>query len=187
VKTLMMIGIALATVGAGPGGHGKASTSPNRSLAQTPGDTVVVKMVDKSPSSFAFVPAHVTVHSGDVLEFVQTATTPHDVVFTKVPAGVNLGSRKVGPFLTQPGQTYDLVIDETFKPGHYDFVCLPHQALGMKGSLDVGADASNHSNQLEARAREAAADASSGNPRFTATHVGHLGASLIRLKMAPWR
>lgn len=147
MRALMMIGIALATMGAGTGGHAKAPRTPNRPLRQSAGDTVVVKMVDKSPSSFAFEPAHVTVHPGDVLRFVQTVATPHDVVFTKVPSGVNLGSEKVGPFLTQPGQTYDLVIDETFKPGHYDFVCLPHQALGMKGVLEVEGEPSTQTNQ----------------------------------------
>ncbi|MEJ2216569.1 MAG: plastocyanin/azurin family copper-binding protein [Gemmatimonadota bacterium] len=139
MRTVMMVTVALATMGAGRGSRATVPVGPDHSWTQSGGDTVVVKMVDKSPSSFAFEPAHVTVHSGDVLEFVQTATTPHDVVFTKVPSGVDLGSRKVGPFLTQPGQTYDLTINDAFKPGHYDFVCLPHQALGMKGALDVEA------------------------------------------------
>jgi len=143
---LMMVMIALAGMGAGPAGSAKVAAAPKQA-ARSGRDTVVVKMVDKGPSSFAFEPAHVTVHPGDVLEFVQTAATPHDVAFTKVPSGVNLGARKVGPFLTQPKQTYDLAIDDAFKPGHYDFVCLPHMALGMKGTLDVVAGASTHINR----------------------------------------
>lgn len=100
-------------------------------------DTVVVKMVNKNASSYAFEPANVTLHPGDVLEFQQTGAVPHDVAFTKTPAGAKISSIKVGPFLTAKGQTYDLVIDGRFPPGHYAYDCLPHAALGMKGTFDV--------------------------------------------------
>lgn len=145
MRALMIVGFALATAAAGPGGRSVTTPVTAWGLRGRSGvDTVVVKMVDKGPSSFAFEPAHVTVHQGDVLRFVQTVSTPHDVAFTKLPAKVDLGARKVGPFLTQPGQTYDLTIDDAFRPGHYDFVCLPHMAMGMKGTLDVEAGASTH-------------------------------------------
>lgn len=148
MKTLMSFGFALAVGAVVPGGRwaqqpAAAGTPQGRSAV----DTVVVKMVDKGPSSFAFEPARITVHPGDVVRFVQTATTPHDVAFTKLPAKVDLGARKVGPFLTQPGQTYDLAIDDAFRPGHYDFVCLPHMAMGMKGTLDVEAGSSTDTNR----------------------------------------
>jgi plastocyanin len=42
-----------------------------------------------------------------------------------------------GPYVTQKGQTYELRIDEHFPPGRYEFVCQPHQAFGMKGTLVV--------------------------------------------------
>lgn len=104
-------------------------------------DTVVVRMVNKSTTQFAFEPKTVTVHQGDVLEFVQTGNVPHDVSFTKAPSGAKISSIMVGPMLTATGQTYDLVIDARFPVGHYDYNCLPHLALGMKGSFEVVAAA----------------------------------------------
>lgn len=131
----MVVVLALAVVGV-----------PQAARAQQGArDTVVVKLVDKSASSFAFEPSHLTVHPGEVVRFVQTAAIPHNVAFTKVPGKAKLGARKSGPFLTRPGQTYDLAIDSGFVPGHYDFVCLPHMALGMTGTLDVKAGASTQS------------------------------------------
>lgn len=104
-------------------------------------DTVVVKMVNKSAMAFAFAPENVTVHRGDVLEFVQTGSIPHDVVFTKAPAGAKIGSLKVGPMLVARGQTYSITIDGRFPPGRYAYECLPHAALGMKGTFEVAAPA----------------------------------------------
>lgn len=38
---------------------------------------------------------------------------------------------------TAKGQTYDVVIDARFTDGKYDFVCDPHEALGMHGILTI--------------------------------------------------
>lgn len=135
MRMMMLAMIAAGATGSAWGGVGAGLlVSPAR---QAGPDTVVVKLVDKGPSSFAFEPAHVTAHAGDVIRFVQTVKTPHDVAFMKVPPHTNLGARTNGPFLTQPGETYDVTIDSAFKPGQYEFVCLPHMALGMRGTLQV--------------------------------------------------
>lgn len=125
---------------------GPTVAAPPASAWQPPAsDTIVVKMVNKSATQFAFEPASVTVHPGDVLQFLQTGSVPHDVQLTKAPSGAKIGSLKIGPMLTSKGQTYDLAIDGRFPPGHYAYDCLPHFALGMKGSFDVVATASNPS------------------------------------------
>lgn len=101
------------------------------------GKLVVVKMVDVSATEYHFEPAAVTVGAGDTLRFTQTGAMPHNVDFKAAPAVAALGAAKTGPFLTKPGQTYDLVIDGRFPAGGYQFACTPHEALGMKGTLTV--------------------------------------------------
>lgn len=98
---------------------------------------VVVKAADVSATEFKWVPADITANPGDTVRFEQTTTTPHNVEFKETPAGVDLGSAKMGPFLVAASDHYDLVIDTRFKPGAYTFVCTPHESMGMKGSLTV--------------------------------------------------
>lgn len=102
-----------------------------------PPPTHVVRMVEVSPADFAFEPARITVRPGDVIRFTQAGALPHNVELRGSPDGVELGDARMGPFLTAKGQSYDLVIDERFAPGEYEFVCTPHVAMGMKGTIVV--------------------------------------------------
>lgn len=113
---------------------------PALAAAQAPGAkgrTVVVKMIDKSATEYVFEPANVTVRPGDVIQFVQTGSMPHNVDFKAVPAGVELGDRKTGPFLSTANETYEITIDKRFTKGSYSYVCTPHEAMGMKGVITV--------------------------------------------------
>ncbi|HEX4936567.1 MAG TPA: plastocyanin/azurin family copper-binding protein [Gemmatimonadaceae bacterium] len=105
----------------------------------TPPKTVVVKMIDKSATEFAFEPSAVSVKAGDVVQFLQTGATPHNIEFRETPAGVDLGTQKASPYLTTPNQKYEIAIDRKFAKGTYRFTCLPHEALGMNGQLTVTA------------------------------------------------
>jgi len=98
---------------------------------------VVVKAIDVSPTEFKFEPAAITVLPGDTVRFTQTTATPHNVEFRAVPAGTNLGSAKMGPFLVAAGATYDVVIDARFATGVHNYVCTPHEMMGMKGTITV--------------------------------------------------
>ena len=98
---------------------------------------ITVKMVDKSLTEYSFEPAVFTVQSGDIVKFVQTSTMPHNVDFRGVPEGTNLNGSRVGPYLTQPDEVYELVIDERFTAGDHEFVCTPHEFMGMKGVMTV--------------------------------------------------
>jgi plastocyanin len=101
-----------------------------------------VSMVDKSPTQFVFEPSVITVEPGDVVRFVQEGIQPHNVEFRDGPQGANMpGAPTMGPFLITAGATYDIVIGETVAEGEYDFVCTPHQALGMKGKIIVSSAA----------------------------------------------
>ena len=104
----------------------------------TGGHVVVVKLIERpGDKPFAFDPAVVTVERGDTVRFTEAAGTMHNVRFTKVAPGAHLGSATSGPYLTTKGQTYDVVIDKRFALGAYEYVCDPHAAIGMKGTLVV--------------------------------------------------
>ncbi|MDQ6886211.1 MAG: plastocyanin/azurin family copper-binding protein [Gemmatimonadota bacterium] len=99
---------------------------------------LVVKLVEKGGSTpYAFEPASVVAQLGDTLRFVEATGAIHNVRFTKQPAGAKLGAATSGPYFTAKGQTYDLIIDRRFAGGTYEFVCDPHAAIGMKGTLSV--------------------------------------------------
>jgi plastocyanin len=87
---------------------------------------------------YAFEPASVVAQHGDTVRFIEAAAVMHNVRFTKHAPGAKLGAAESGPYLTTKGQTYDLVIDKRFTDGAYEYVCDPHAALGMKGTLVVG-------------------------------------------------
>lgn len=100
-------------------------------------DVVVVKMVDKSATEFAFEPATVTVSPGQTIRFVQEGMQPHNVEFRDPPSGASLDDVLMGPFLIRKGQTYELTVDDRFTEGSYPYVCTPHEAMGMKGTIVV--------------------------------------------------
>jgi plastocyanin len=94
-----------------------------------------------------FAPAEVVIHPGDAVRFVNTGGGPHNVSFDPetVPADV----RRVlaasmsaqiqplwGPLLTETGQSYTIRFTGV-KPGRYEFFCMPHMAMGMRGVLVV--------------------------------------------------
>ena len=101
------------------------------------GEVIIVKMVDVSNTEYQFEPSEITVQPGDTVRFVQTGAMPHNVDFRVMPEGTDLGDAKMGPFLTTPDETYDVVIDGRFAAGEHGFVCTPHEFMGMKGTLTV--------------------------------------------------
>lgn len=112
-----------------------------QSTAQAVSHMIVVKLVEKGGAlPYAFEPANVVAQHGDTLRFIEAAAVMHNVRFTKHARGAKLGAAESGPYLTTKGQTYDLVIDKRFTDGTYEYVCDPHAAIGMKGTLVVGSD-----------------------------------------------
>lgn len=128
----MLRGWYAALLVAAVGGASLAWTDAPRA-----GAVVVVKMVDVSATEYRFEPAEISVNPGDTVRFEQAGVMPHNVEFREGPAGVNLGAARMGPFLTKAGETYDVVIDARFPAGVHKYVCTPHEALGMKGSITV--------------------------------------------------
>jgi len=100
----------------------------------------VVKMVDVSVTEYVFEPAEITVKPGDTVKFEQTSSTPHNVEFRVVPEGSDPGDQKMGPYLNAPGDTYEVVIDDRFVLGEHNFVCTPHEFMGMVGKIIVAGE-----------------------------------------------
>lgn len=107
--------------------------------AQSAPHMITVKMADAPGGQFVFQPAAITAQRGDTVRFVQASSAPHDVDFKKMPKGAKLGAESTGPYVMTPGQTYDLLIDSRFVDGVYEFVCDPHESVGMHGTITVGA------------------------------------------------
>lgn len=102
------------------------------------GHLILVKMVDKPNSQFAFEPAAIVAQHGDTVRFVQSSSAPHNVHFDKLPKGAKLGDAATGSYIIGDGTKYDLIIDSRFVDGTYPFLCDPHQSVGMRGTLTVG-------------------------------------------------
>lgn len=112
--------------------------APSAASAPSPAPSIIeVRMVDIGGAQWRFSPELVEARPGDVIRFVQDDIVPHNVEFKVVPSGAELGPAKMGPFLLQKGDTYDLTLDGRFSPGTYEFVCTPHEVVGMKATLTI--------------------------------------------------
>ena len=117
-----------------------------RATAATPPATHVVRMT-MSGATARFEPATVTVHPGDRVRFVVVSGAPHNVSFDpeKVPADMrrvlaaampNPMQPLSGPLLLNEGDSYTISFAGV-KPGRYEFYCLPHVGMAMKGVVVV--------------------------------------------------
>lgn len=81
-------------------------------------------------SNFAFAPANVqTVAVGDTIRFTRSVGT-HTTTSTSVPTGAATWD--------QPLNATNLVYDYVARvPGTYDYICIPHESLGMTGQFTV--------------------------------------------------
>jgi plastocyanin len=105
-----------------------------------------VRMVSDGKTAH-FEPAEITAHPGDAIRFVNAAGGPHNVSFEadKLPADVRAALQEDlpeqiqplwGKLLTTPGEAYTVRLNGV-RPGRYEFFCMPHMAMGMKGVLVV--------------------------------------------------
>jgi len=114
--------------------------------APATGQTHEVKMIGDA-TGYKFDPANITVKQGDAVKFVMTSGGPHNVTFqnvtnaaAKAQLDANMPGQKMGelagPMVMQPNEAY--VISFAKVPaGKYDYICTPHAAMNMKGSITV--------------------------------------------------
>lgn len=133
-----------AAPAAAPAAGGAAATSS--AAAPITGKTWDVKMVGDA-KGYRFEPASLTIKEGDGIKFTMVSGGPHDVAFdsTTIPAGATAQltanmPNQMAPlqsnFLMNAGDSETISFAKVPK-GTYPFHCVPHLALGMKGSVTV--------------------------------------------------
>jgi plastocyanin len=114
--------------------------------APATGTTHEVKMIGDA-SGYRFDPANLTVKQGDAVKFVMVSGGPHNVTFqnvtdaaAKAQLDANMPGQKMGeltgPMVMQPNEAY-VVSFAKVPAGKYDYICTPHAAMNMKGSITV--------------------------------------------------
>jgi plastocyanin len=103
------------------------------------GNVVEIKMVTtQGGASGTFEPANVTVKQGDVIRWVMAdGSAAHNVSFSMAqgnPSGFSAPADS--PYLSASGQTFEVKVDN-WAAGTYNYVCVPHQGMGMKGTITV--------------------------------------------------
>ena len=131
---------APATAAPAAGAAGAVAAAP------ATGQTHEVKMIGDA-TGYKFEPANLTVKQGDAVKFVMVSGGPHNVAFQNVTdaaaksqldanmPGTHLGELS-GPFVMQPNEAY-VVSFAKVPHGKYDYICTPHAAMNMKGSITV--------------------------------------------------
>ena len=105
-----------------------------------------VRMV-AAGTTYRFEPANLTVRAGDRVRFTTASGGPHNVAFdpAKIPdaaepriaAGMpDQMSPLSGPFIINAGDSYTVSFAGV-PAGRYEFYCLPHMAMSMKGVVTV--------------------------------------------------
>lgn len=135
-RATAMLTVAAATI-LGASGADAQTTARAEARTTAEADVVVVRMLDKSATRYVFEPSRITVTPGQTIRFVQEGDVPHNVEFKDAPAGARIDDVQMGPFLTRKGEAYEVRIDGRFSGGSYDYVCTPHVAMGMKGTIVV--------------------------------------------------
>ena len=141
---------ALTLVGLACGGGGDApATLPADAAPAAPltGTLHEVRMLVTPDGQYLYQPATLTIKAGDRVRWVNVSGGPHNVAFyaDRIPPGARdfLNTRMakrmgdlVGALLFEPNAVYEISFDGA-PPGTYDYVCTPHEMLGMIARLTV--------------------------------------------------
>lgn len=108
-------------------------------LAATPAfakDFTIKEVTDPNggKNPYYFSPDKLTIQPGDTVTFENAQDDTHDVMFVGVPKAVD--EMIMSPTMEKQGQKWSYKFTV---PGTYQFHCHPHEELGMKGTIIVGA------------------------------------------------
>jgi plastocyanin len=114
--------------------------------AAAPPATHEVRMILEGTHA-RFEPANLTIHSGDRVRFTTVSGGPHNVAFdpAKVPdaveprlsAGMPAQIQPLtGGFVINAGDSYTVTFAGV-PAGRYEFYCMPHMGMNMKGVITV--------------------------------------------------
>jgi len=147
--TTMVAGMALALVACGGKGEQKAADQAAAPAAQPAAPAGASHEVDMEFDGKAakFVPAELTIKSGDVVKWVVKSGPPHNVAFypDSIPAGAADVLNKAmtetiaplsGPMKIAIGDAYEISFAGA-PAGDYKYFCTPHLPFGMHGKITV--------------------------------------------------
>lgn len=132
-----------ATAGAGTAATPAAGTATGTAAPVT-GTVHEVKMIGDE-KGYRFEPVDITIKAGDGIKWVMVSGGPHNVAFQNVAADAkaqlsanmpNQLSDLSSPMMINPNEAYEMSFANV-KPGKYDYVCTPHLANNMRGSVTV--------------------------------------------------
>ena len=112
-----------------PPAAGMATDSDSEAEASSAGssDRSLDVLMQDEGGNYVYSPAEITVSAGETLELVLTSQNEFHS-FTVDDLDIDME--------VEAGETEELVF--TFdKPGTYDFICIPHETLGMVGQIIV--------------------------------------------------
>jgi plastocyanin len=106
-----------------------------------------VKMVMEGTAVARFEPASLTIKRGDRVRFVTVSGGPHNVAFEadKTPDAAERAllagmpdqiAPLAGPLVMNAGDSYTVNFAGV-PAGTYEYICMPHVAMGMKGRITV--------------------------------------------------
>jgi plastocyanin len=133
-----------STAAAPAAGATTAAAAPAAAQAPATGKWHDVQMVGDE-KGYKYEPAALTVKVGDGVRWTMVSGGPHNVQFENVAAdakSVLMGNMpnqltELGsPILINPNEKYEMTFNGV-KPGKYDYICSPHMANNMKGSITV--------------------------------------------------
>lgn len=115
-------------------------------MAPITGTTHEVRMVFEN-NEYKYVPANLTINSGDGIRFIMVSGAPHNVAFdpATVPAAAksqlianmpNQISELSSPMMINPNETYTISF-ANIPAGTYNYHCTPHLAMNMRGVITV--------------------------------------------------
>lgn len=144
----MVAGVAMVLAACGGAKTDAANPDSATAAAAAPaatGATHVINMVMEG-TTYKFVPADVAIKVGDQVVFKGVSGAAHNIVFVKdsLPAGADAFLAKAITDGTAPLSSKMVVDGDSTvvsfagaPVGRYPIICLPHQAMGMKGSITV--------------------------------------------------
>jgi plastocyanin len=139
-----------ATVGAvTPGQPAQQPGAAGGAIVAQPatGQTHTVRMIVDAQGAYRYDPATLTIRRGDAVKWVMVSGAPHNVDFdeTAIPSGAqaqlaaNMPNNQGGltsPMMMNPNEEYTVSFSGV-PAGNYPYVCVPHLAMNMRGTLTV--------------------------------------------------
>lgn len=130
----MLLVSAAAAVACSGGAPAPAANAPPAAAGAS--NTGAVKMTDLNK----YEPATLTIAKGGTVTWTNSSTMPHSVTddptkaVNKADALLPDGAAAWDSTILQPGATFSRTFDVA---GTYKYFCVPHEALGMLGTITV--------------------------------------------------